>query len=324
MTPRVDICICTYNPRPDIFRRVIDALARQSARTAMQVIVIDNASSPPLREADLAPLAAAGVVTRLCRELERGVAFARGRAIRESTAPLILFVDDDNELADDYVEVALALADAHPEVGCLGGQLLPAPGVVIPRWFRPIASFFAIDPDGFSEARTGYVTYKATPNDPPTAGLLVRRAIVELYLEFAPMFGELGRTPGRAASVEDSLLVRQAHRLGFLCARRPELRLWHHIDPRRFELRNALAFFHSHGGVQITLGRLVGHGDDRYHRELMGAARAVALSLVGRCDPRTAACLAAWELGRRTALWRADLQKRTDPNVARIGAWSDR
>ena len=305
---RVDVCICTHAPRLDVLRIAIEALARQSIvahdPTAMRVIVIDNASDPPVAQAELAALAAAGIPARLVREPRRGVAFARARAIRESTAPAILFVDDDNELADDYVATALRLADEHPDEGCIGGQLLPAPGLAIPAWFVPIASFFAIDPVGFDVPRSGFVVYKWTPADPPTAGLLVRRAVAERYLAFEAEFGNLGRTEGRPASVEDCLLVRQAHRLGLKCARRPELRLWHHVDARRFELGNALRFFYSHGGVQITLSRLLGHEHDRYRAELASAVLRVGAVVVGRSDPRTAACLVVWDLGKRAARWR--------------------
>jgi len=299
---RVDVCICTHAPRRPVFARVIAALAAQTARGQMRVIVIDNASDPPVGAAELAALVAAGVETRVVVEPNRGIAFARGRAIRESTAPSILFVDDDNELADDYVAAALALADAHPELGCIGGQLLPAPGLDVPSWFTPIASFFALDMQGIAEPRTGFVVYKWTPADPPTAGLLVRREVAELYLAFEPMYGALGRTPGRPASVEDCLLVRQAHRLSLQCSRRPELRLWHHVDPRRFELGSALRFFYSHGGAQVTLSQLLGKRD-RFRSELAGVAWTVARTFIGKSDPRTAACMAAWELGRRRALW---------------------
>jgi glycosyltransferase involved in cell wall biosynthesis len=102
----VDICVCTHDPRRDVLAIALGSIARQGANT----IVIDNASNPPLAERDLAPLA--GVPHRLVREPIRGVAFARGRSIRESTAPWILFVDDDNELAPDYLAAALAIARA--------------------------------------------------------------------------------------------------------------------------------------------------------------------------------------------------------------------
>ena len=171
-----------------------------------------------------------------------------------------------------------------------------------PRGFaRSRASSRSI-PDGLDAPRAGFVTYKWTPFDPPTAGLLVRRDIAERYLAFAPSFAALGRTAAQPASVEDCLLVRQAHPLGYQCARRPEMRLFHHVDPGRFELRNALRFFYSHGGVQVTLSRLLGHADDRHWHEAYGVAAQIARALVGKTDPRTAACLAAWELGRRRAL----------------------
>ena len=58
----IDVCVCTHNPRAEIFQVILQAIANQTiGREAYQVWVIDNASNPPISSADLAVLTTAGI-----------------------------------------------------------------------------------------------------------------------------------------------------------------------------------------------------------------------------------------------------------------------
>jgi glycosyltransferase involved in cell wall biosynthesis len=63
-----------------------------------KVIVVDNGSTPPLCEQVLAPLRDAGHPARLTREIRPGLTAARLHAIARTSAPWMLFIDDDNEV----------------------------------------------------------------------------------------------------------------------------------------------------------------------------------------------------------------------------------
>jgi len=95
MTPQsVTVCICTHNPRADILSRVLAALAAQTAGVyAFDVLLVDNASAPPLLADVLAALTGAGVRVRLVREPALGLVHARHRAARETQADWLLFVN---------------------------------------------------------------------------------------------------------------------------------------------------------------------------------------------------------------------------------------
>src|SRR4051812_49081425 len=99
--PGVSVIICAHNPRPDYLQRALDALKAQSLpQPQWELLLIDNASKEPLASAyDLSWHSRA----RHIRENELGLTAARLCGIRESTGELLVFVDDDNVLAPDYL-----------------------------------------------------------------------------------------------------------------------------------------------------------------------------------------------------------------------------
>src|SRR5215471_17206377 len=95
--PELTVILCSHNPRADYLARVMVGLTRQSlARERWELLVIDNASDPPISAGiDLSwhPLA------RIVREEALGLTQARLRGYREAGAGVLVFVDDDNVLA---------------------------------------------------------------------------------------------------------------------------------------------------------------------------------------------------------------------------------
>jgi len=120
---QLSIIICTYNPREDYLRRVLDALKAQTLpKEQLELLLIDNASKEPLAGRwDLSwhpnP--------RIIREKEPGLTPARLRGVKESNCELLVFVDDDNVLFPDYLAECLQIANAWPVLGAWGGQQFP-------------------------------------------------------------------------------------------------------------------------------------------------------------------------------------------------------
>jgi len=113
------VIICTHNPRPHYLRRVLEALRAQTLPLDQwELLLIDNASEEPLTAVnwDLSWHARA----RHVREEELGLAPARLRGIREAAADMLVFVDDDNLLAPDYLEEALRIMREWPMLGAWG------------------------------------------------------------------------------------------------------------------------------------------------------------------------------------------------------------
>ena len=103
--PAILVAVCTHNPNPVFLAETLQALAAQTLpKTGWRFLLVDNASTTTTaREADIAWHPQAQYVV----ESTPGLTAARGRVFREATrlgVPLILFVDDDNVLAPDYLE----------------------------------------------------------------------------------------------------------------------------------------------------------------------------------------------------------------------------
>jgi hypothetical protein len=109
-----------------------------------------------------------------------GLTPARLRGIRESRADLLVFVDDDNVLATDYLERAVALAEEYPCLGAWSGQCLPEFDVAPPEWTRRYWGTLCIREFG----KDVWSNLPLLPETMPCgAGLCVRRQVAMRYLE---------------------------------------------------------------------------------------------------------------------------------------------
>src|SRR5258706_13145188 len=95
------VIICTHNPRADYLKRVLGALKAQTLpKEQWELLLIDNASKESISKlCDLTwhPQA------RHVREDELGLTAARLRGIAESMGNVLVFIDDDNLLEEDYL-----------------------------------------------------------------------------------------------------------------------------------------------------------------------------------------------------------------------------
>src|ERR1700761_1057420 len=103
----ITVIVCAHNPRRDFLKRTLDALNTQTLpKQQWEFLLIDNVSKEPLEKYwDLSwhPHA-----RHVC-ENELGLTAARLRGIKESSGELLIFVDDDNLLATNYLEQAQRL-----------------------------------------------------------------------------------------------------------------------------------------------------------------------------------------------------------------------
>jgi hypothetical protein len=176
----ISAIICTHNPRPDYLRRVLDALKAQTLpKEQWELLLIDNASKEPLpKSCDLSwhPQA------RHIREDELGLTPARLRGIAEAEGGLLVFVDDDNVLAPDYLERAAAIPMSYSHIGVFGsGTLDPEfeekPEPVVRPWLSMIGMRTVSRPTWTNNVADYF-------SAPWGAGLCVPRRIATRYSQF--------------------------------------------------------------------------------------------------------------------------------------------
>jgi glycosyltransferase involved in cell wall biosynthesis len=257
---KIDICICTYNPRLEVFTLVLNAIANQTIpKDTYQVWIVDNGSNPAISDRDLTPLALIDIEYHLIYEPNLGIMYARRRAIKVTNSEILVFVDDDNELQPDYLENALKITMENPNIGCFGGKLLLAPKLKYPQWIEPILPYLAIKDLGNTEITKCVKIEEWGVWEPPTAGMVLKRAIANLYLkrlDALPKDLLLGRKGNQGLlSSEDSFLARGSYELGLSCSYQPKLKLFHHLDSQRFRLSYMLRLGYSYGRSNVLLDR---------------------------------------------------------------------
>jgi glycosyltransferase involved in cell wall biosynthesis len=241
--PKISVIICTHNPRPDFLRRTLDSLKKQTLPPEQwELLLIDNASKERLADTWDLSWHPNG---RHVREEQLGLTPARMRGIAESLAPLLVFVDDDNILAPDYLEQALKIAEKYPNLGVFGAGVLepefevqPCPKVVP---FLPRLALRTVDSARWSSNITDDAIF------PWGAGLAATRRVAVHWTQILDRFkisSILGRNGTRLFSGEDDFFSWAAAGLGREFGIFPELKIRHLMPAGRVRPDYILRLLH--------------------------------------------------------------------------------
>jgi len=231
--PLCSLIVCTHNPRADFFQRMLEGVRQQTlSQELYELVIIDNNS-----DADVFSAFDWGWHSNSKKVVEQkqGLTFARIKGFQESSADIIVFCDDDNVLAPDYLERVVAIADAYPFLGAWGGNSEGEYESPLPKWAN--GSFFSsIGIRDFGEIHWSNLLNHCCPIG---AGMVLRRSVADAYvkkLESNPMCGLLGRSGATLMSSEDIDLANTALELGMGTGLFPELKLKHLIPSQRLTL----------------------------------------------------------------------------------------
>lgn len=134
----ISAIICTYN-REKFIGAALQSLVSQTLPAEIyEILVIDNNSSDHTQDICQQFIAAhPQYKIRYLVEMQRGVSFARNRAIREAQSDILAYMDDDAEADPHFLETILKFMQAHPEVVGAGGKIIPKyPETGEPRWMN--------------------------------------------------------------------------------------------------------------------------------------------------------------------------------------------
>ena len=228
---KISVILCTHNPRRDYLAATLAGLRAQTLPADQwDLLLIDNASAAdraPKVDLDWHPGA------RVIREEKLGLTPARLRGIREAKGDSLVFVDDDNILDADYLEMAVQIASEKTYLGSWSGQCRGTFDEEPPEWTRRYWGNLAIRE--FNEDR--WSNLPRLPDTMPCgAGLCVRREVALHYLKLNES-GQRGfqfdRTGDSLVSGGDNDLAACACDLGLGVGRMSSLKLQHLIPPVR-------------------------------------------------------------------------------------------
>lgn len=248
MTPlSIDIVIATCE-RPELLRLCAESIVRVSRHAPMPVrlVVIDNGARETAADA-LAGLAHASLPILLLREPVSGKSRALNRGLEHVTADLIGYIDDDEQLTDDWFDV-VATVFADRDIDFIGGpyvaQLPSAPPSWLPRTFSAVLGDVKGPP-----TRTAY----GAAGGP---GLLGGNAVVrrELQDRVGGFNVDLGPSAShRQRTGEDHEMLLRYLATGAKGYFVPELKILHHVPESRLHKGYFRRFALEHGRAQALL-----------------------------------------------------------------------
>ena len=227
--PTVAILIATYN-RADLLGETLDVLARSQtdARFPWEVIVIDNNSKDATREVVMSRRASYPVRLTYLFESRQGRSAALNMGIAATTAPLLLFTDDDVRVDPGWLLAgARALADG---ADYCGGPVVPIWGAPPPAWLDLTRSDLWGTIAILDYGRERF-TFEDRQRVPLGANMGVRRSLVDRIGGFR---ADLGRSNGRRVlgqEVPELLARSRAAQLRGVYV--PEMQVHHHIPAAR-------------------------------------------------------------------------------------------
>jgi len=233
---QISVLVCTHNPRREYLDRTLAALRAQTLPVAdWELILIDNASAPPMApQLDLRWQPNARVVV----EPTLGLTPARLRAIREAATELLVFVDDDNVLAPDFLAEARRLAQTRPQLGAFGCSIRavyekePVGEAREWAWLLTVGEFTRERWSNLGVAGGEVFTL------PSGAGLVIRKNVAREYARLAvadPLRASLDRRGADLTGSGDRDLSATSVRLGLGTGKFPSLKLDHLIPAGRVE-----------------------------------------------------------------------------------------
>lgn len=230
----LSVLICSHNPRGEYLTRVLEAVRQQTfERSKWELLLIDNASSRPLREVYDLSWHSSGrhlLVDKL------GKTHALLRGIKEAQSEILVIVDDDNVLAPDYLENVFTMFEENSHLGVIGGVIEGEFEVEPPIWSLPYLHYLAIVDKGDRPL------HALTPGMdfyiPPGAGMGIRKTVAEYYaqqIKADPVRQGLDPVGDKLSRAGDTDLALCAFEVGFARGYYPQLKLKHLISRDRLE-----------------------------------------------------------------------------------------
>lgn len=234
MSKLLTVIIPTYNPNLERLDHVLDALKKQSLPLSnWELIIIDNNSNPNvMANLDWHPH------HTIIKEEKVGLTHARLKGFNCASSNLILMVDDDNILADDYLKTVVSIFSSHPKIGAIGGKSLPIFEVKPPRYLKKFYNNLALRDLGDSIIINQWANeYPASA--PIGAGMALRKEALKNYLDKYTKGKNIlnDRTGYSLSSGGDNDIVMEVLKSEWEVGYFPELVLKHIIPEARMQVK---------------------------------------------------------------------------------------
>ena len=242
----VSVVIGTYN-RAHLLADAIRCLLAQAAEgVRYELIVVDNNSTDNTREV-VQSFVECHIPVSYVREEKQGISYARNAGINKSLAPIIAFTDDDIRATPNWVATIKKQFDARPEIGFIGGRVLPVWDTPAPKW---LTSDHWMPLGILDHGNKELLLYESGVIGVIGANLAVRRELFAKVGMFAP---EVQLVKGGIGTMEDHEFIGRMWRAGITGLYVPELIVHAPVEPARIQKKYPRRWHKGHGRSHAIL-----------------------------------------------------------------------
>ena len=224
---RLSLIIPTHN-RSERLIAALESVIRQDLPAAdWECVVVSNNSTDDTvaRFGDFAARYP-GLNLRLVTEDGPGVSYARNRGIAETSAPLLVFIDDDERINPGFLRAYADFVEAHPDAVVAGGRIIAEYVTGRPAWLSKYTEMPIANPMDFGDAVRPFPAGRV----PGGGNMAFRRSAALRYGGFDPSLGRVGRM---LIGGEENDFFERLMRGGETCWYVPGAVMWHIIPPEK-------------------------------------------------------------------------------------------
>lgn len=236
------IVICTYN-RATYLIQTLESIGRQDFSPAdFEVLVVDNNSTDTTEErVKLFIEQFPCLQLNYLKEPRQGVSYARNLGVNKAKGDYIVFIDDDETVAPDFLKSLSAFFRNYPQAKLVAEPVIPVFETEMPRWFSPYTARLITGAYDQGER----VKVLKAKDYPGTGHATFKR---ELFFEYGDFNTKLGRSGGSLMGGEDKDFFLRLINKGIACYYVPEACIYHHIP----EYKLTDAFFNT---LTLSIGK---------------------------------------------------------------------
>jgi glycosyltransferase involved in cell wall biosynthesis len=255
----ISVIICCHNSAARL-SATLRYLRRQEVSPSIpwEIIVVDNASTDGTADVALDNWPKDSAATlRVVYEPRLGLSHARTRGFSEAKYEIVSFIDDDNWVSPNWIQLVSEIMVRHPDMGACGGYTEAVCEITPPSWFESYKRFYAI---GAQANESGDISHKK--GFLWGAGLSIRKTAWQQLVNhgFRPLLVD---RQGTALSTGGDAELSYALRLaGWGLWYDPRLQSQHFLPADRFDWRYLRRLFRGVGAASVF--------HDLYHYALRG------------------------------------------------------
>ncbi len=246
-SPSMDfsVIICTYN-RADSLRETLASVVEQNDVEGInyEILVIDNNSSDHTKDVTVDFIMRHGDRVKYFFEEKQGVAYARNRGIKESTGPIIAFIDDDVLVSKTWMR---GLKNCFDETAAdaVGGRISRKWNCDKPKWYTEELGGCLISQEWGDKRKK----WDSLDKHMVTANIAFHRSIFKKYGLFRE---DLGRRGDDLVGGEDRDLYYRLLANHGVVIYEPEALAYHKVETERLTKEYFEKWF-------FDVGRTLGH-----------------------------------------------------------------